>query len=319
MTVASASRRVLYRVSMEFGLYLIGRPSGADRPSAPIVSPDFLAPFAQHAERVGVESLFFVDHILFPAAQLATYPYMATGRYPYDNDEMQIPEPLMLFAFLAGVTTTIRFGTAVLVLPQRDPLLLAKQLATADQLSKGRIELGIGAGWLADEFNALGVDFATRGARTDEYIAVMRTVWRDRIASFHGEFVSFDAMKLTTYPVQLAGIPIIVGGHSAPALRRAGRLGDAFLPASNIGLDEPGRWPAMWAEVCRHAREAGRPDGAVSLQGFGDTLDDARRLHDLGATRMIHNVLEPDLASALAHLDRFRAEVIEPFRADRGE
>ena len=302
---------------MRFGLYLIGRPTGADRPSAPIVSPDFLAPFAQHAERVGIESVFFVDHIVFPAEQRARYPYMEHGRYPYDNDEMQIPEPLMLFAFLAGVTTTLRFGTAVLVLPQRNPLLLAKQLATADQLSRGRVEIGVGAGWLADEFAALGVDFASRGRRTDEYIEVMRTVWRDRVASFHGEFVSFDAMKLTTYPAQPAGIPIIVGGHSAPALRRAGRLGDAFLPASNIGFDDPARWPAMWATVQRHARDAGRPDGAVELQGFGDTLDDARRLHDLGATRMIHNVLEPDLASALAHLERFATEVIEPFRADR--
>lgn len=297
---------------MRFGLYLIGRPSGADRSSAPIVSPDFLVPFVQHAEAVGVESVHFVDHIMFPARQRATYPYMAHGRYPYDNDEMQIPEPIMLFAFLAGVTRTVRFGTAVLVLPQRDPLLLAKQLATADQLSKGRVEIGIGAGWLADEFAALGVDFATRGRRTDEYIDVMRTVWRDRIATHHGEFVNFDEMKLTTHPVQPT-IPIIVGGHSAPAMRRAGRLGDAFLPATNIGYDETADWPGMWATVQRHARDAGRPDGAVELHGFGDTLADARRLHDLGATRMIHNVLEPDLPSALAHLDRFAAEVIEPF------
>jgi probable F420-dependent oxidoreductase len=297
---------------MRFGLYLIGRPSGADRPSAPIASPDFLVPFAQHAERVGIESIHFVDHIVFPARQQATYPYMAHGRYPYDNDEMQIPEPLMLYAFLAGVTTTLRFGTAVLVLPQREPLLLAKQLATADRLSKGRVELGIGAGWLADEFAALGVDFASRGRRTDEWIEVLRTVWRDRVATHHGAFSSFDAMKLTTYPVQ-PSIPIVVGGHSAPAMRRAGRLGDAFLPATNIGYDDHNDWAAMWSTVQAHAREAGRPDGAVELHGFGDTLADARRLHSLGATRMIHNVLEPDLPAALAHLDRFAAEVIEPF------
>ena len=100
-------------------------------------------------------------------------------------------------------------------------------------------------------------------------------MWRDRVATHHGEFVSFDAMKLTTYPVQPAGIPIIVGGHSPPALRRAGGLGDAFLPAINIGLDNPSRWPAMWGERAAPRGEAGRPDGAVELQGFGDTLDDA--------------------------------------------
>jgi probable F420-dependent oxidoreductase len=301
---------------MRFGIYLIGRPSGSGRSSAPIVSPDFLVPFAQHAERVGFESIFFVDHIVFPAHQSAKYPDAKSGSYPYDNDEMQIPEPLMLFAFLAGVTQTLRFATGVLVLPQRNPLLLAKQLATADQLSKGRVELGIGAGWLADEFAALGVDFASRGARTDEYIEVLRTVWRDRVATYHGSFVNIDEMQLTTYPVRPEGIPIIVGGHSPAALRRAGRLGDAFLPASNIGLDEPGRWPIMWAEVQRHAHEADRPSGAVQLQGFGDTLDDARRLRDLGATRMIHNVLEPDLATALIHLDQFAEDVIGRFRDD---
>jgi probable F420-dependent oxidoreductase len=303
---------------MRFGLYLIGRPTGADRSSAPIVSPDFLVPFAQHAERVGVESVFLVDHIVFPADQRAHYPYTEHGRYPYDNDEMQIPEPVMLFAFLAGVTTTLRFGTAVLVLPQRNPLLLAKQLATADQLSKGRVEIGIGAGWLADEFDALGSDFRTRGRRTDEHIEVMRTLWRDPVATFHGEFTSFDAMKLTTYPVQPNGIPIIVGGHSGPAMRRAGRLGDAFLPATNIGWAGVERWAEMWNEVQRHEREAGRAPGSVELQGFGDTLDDARNLHRFGATRMIHNVLEPDLPSAIAHLDRFAEEVIEPFRAEVG-
>jgi probable F420-dependent oxidoreductase len=203
----------------------------------------------------------------------------------------------------------------VLVLPQRNPLLLAKQLATADQLSKGRVELGIGAGWLADEFAALGVDFDSRGARTDEYIEVLRTVWRDRVATYHGSFVNIDEMQLTTHPFRPSGIPIIVGGHSPAALRRAGRLGDAFLPASNIGLDEPDRWPRMWADVQRHAHEAGRPADAVQLQGFGDTLDDAERLRDMGATRMIHNVLQPDLASALDHLDDFAENVIARFRA----
>lgn len=302
---------------MRFGLYLIGRPTGADRSSAPIASPEFLVPFAQHAERVGVESIFFVDHILFPATQRATYPYTAHGRYPYDNDEMQIPEPLMLFAYLSAVTTTMRFGTAVLVLPQRDPMLLAKQLATVDVLSKGRVELGIGSGWLADEFAAIGVDFHTRGRRTDECIDVMRTLWRDRVASHHGEFFSFDDMKLTTWPVQPDGVPIVVGGHSPAALRRAGVRGDAFLPATFLG-DPQADWDGWWATVQRHARDAGRSEGAVELQAFGDTLEHARRLRVLGGTRMIHNVLEPDLASALAHLDRFAAEVIEPYRAEHG-
>ena len=298
---------------MRFGLYLIGRPSAATKASAPIASAEFLIPFAQHAESLGIESLFFVDHIVFPAEQKAHYPYSESGAYPWDNDDMQLPEPLMLFAFLSAVTTTLRFGTAVLVLPQRNPLLLAKQLATVDRLSKGRVELGIGAGWLEDEFRALGYDFATRGIRTDEYIEVLRELWTRPVASYHGLTIEFDAIKLTTSPVQQRGIPIIVGGHSPPALRRAGRLGDAFLPAMNASQERE-RWPILWTEVQRAAVDAGRDPAAIELQGFGESLADARRLADLGATRMIHNVLEPDLPQALDHLDRFAANVIEPFR-----
>ena len=194
---------------MRFGLYLIGRPSGATKASAQIATPEFLIPFAQHAESLGIESLFFVDHIVFPSEQKAQYPYSQSGAYPWDNDEIQLPEPLMLFAFLSAVTTKLRFGTGVLVLPQRNPLLLAKQLATVDRLSKGRVELGIGAGWLEDEFRALGYDFGSRGLRTDEYIEVLRELWTNPVASYHGLTIEFDAVRLTTMPVQPNGIPII--------------------------------------------------------------------------------------------------------------
>jgi alkanesulfonate monooxygenase SsuD/methylene tetrahydromethanopterin reductase-like flavin-dependent oxidoreductase (luciferase family) len=141
---------------------------------------------------------------------------------------------------------------------------------------------------------------------------VLRTLWREPVASFHGATIDFDHIKLTTHPVQASGVPIIVGGHSNAALRRAGRLGDAFLPAMNVG-QEPDAWPAMWAAVQGAAAAADRPAGAVELHGFGDTLEHAHRLRDLGATRMIHSVLEPDLPRAIAHLDRFAAEVIGRF------
>ena len=294
---------------MKFGLYLIGSATGAaGPPAAPIADPEFLAGFAQHAETVGCESLFFADHIVFPAAKRAAYPYAQSGAYPWDNEHTQLPEPLALMAFLAGVTDTLRFGTAVLVLPQRHPMLLAKQLATIDVLSGGRVDLGIGSGWLADEFDAMGYTFTDRGARTDEYIDVMRELWANPVASFDGPTVSFDRIQLTTLPRQSGGIPIIVGGHSPPALRRAGRRGDAFLPAFSASQDRE-RWPQMWAEVQHWGAEAGR-DGQCELQGFGATLDDARFLADLGATRMIFSTHDPDLASARATLSRFADEVI---------
>ena len=294
---------------MKFGLYLIGSATGASGPpAAPIADPEFLAGFARHAEAVGCDSLFFADHIVFPATKEAPYPYAESGAYPWDNERMQLPEPLALMAFLAGVTDSLRFGTAVLVLPQRHPMLLAKQLATIDVLSRGRAELGIGTGWLADEFDALGYSFADRGARTDEYIDVMRELWANPVASFAGPTVDFDRIQLTTHPRQPGGVPIIVGGHSPPALRRAGQRGDAFLPAFSASQHRDA-WPEMWDEVQRWAADAGRA-GACELQGFGASLDDARFLADLGATRMIYSTHDPDLASAQATLDRFSDEVI---------
>ena len=294
---------------MKFGLYLIGSATGAaGSPAAPIADPEFLAGFARHAEAVGCESLFFADHIVFPVSKQASYPYAESGAYPWDNEHTQLPEPLALMAYLAAVTDSLRFGTAVLVLPQRHPILLAKQLATIDVLSGGRAELGIGAGWLADEFDALGYSFADRGARTDEYIDVMRELWGNPVASFAGPTVAFDRIQLTTLPRQAGGIPIIVGGHSPPALRRAGQRGDAFLPAFSASQNRD-RWPDMWAEAQRWAAESGRA-GACELQGFGATLDDARFLADLGATRMIYSTHDPDLASAQATLNRFADEVV---------
>ena len=294
---------------MKFGLYLIGSATGVTGPpAAPIADPEFLAGFARHAEEVGCDSLFFADHIVFPEAKRALYPYAGSGAYPWDNEHTQLPEPLALMAFLAGVTRSLRFGTAVLVLPQRHPMLLAKQLATIDVLSGGRAELGIGAGWLADEFDALGYSFANRGARTDEYIDVMRELWSNPVASFSGPTVAFEGVQLTTHPRQPGGIPISVGGHSPPALRRAGQRGDAFLPAFSASQNRD-RWPEMWAEVQRWAADAGRAE-ACELQGFGATLDDARFLADLGATRMIYSTHDPDLDSAKATLDRFATEVV---------
>jgi alkanesulfonate monooxygenase SsuD/methylene tetrahydromethanopterin reductase-like flavin-dependent oxidoreductase (luciferase family) len=135
-------------------------------------------------------------------------------------------------------------------------------------------------------------------------------LWRNRVASHAGTNLTFADVRLTTHPVQPGGVPIIVGGQSAPALRRAGRLGDGFLPACNIE-QAPDSYASMWDEVRRHADDAGRDPDAVKLHGFGATLGGARRLASLGAVRMIWSVSEPDLDSSRRALDRFAAEVLE--------
>jgi probable F420-dependent oxidoreductase len=292
---------------MRYGLYLIGQATGRGA-AAPIADPSFVVPFARHAEALGFDSMFFADHIVFPAHKKEPYPYTESGAYPWDNDATQLPEALSLMAFLAGATTTMRFGTAVLVLPQRDPILLAKQLATMDRLSAGRIELGIGAGWLRDEFEILGWTFDDRGSRTDEWIEVMRTLWREPVASHAGPHLTFTDVRLTTHPVQPGGVPIIVGGHSAPALRRAGRFGDGFLPAYNIEQNPDG-YAAHWATVREHAARSGREPTSIALHGFGATRAGADRLAELGAVRMICSLSEPDLDASTRKLDQLAVEL----------
>ena len=137
-------------------------------------------------------------------------------------------DPLIALSFAAAATSTIRLATGVLLLPEHNPLLLAKQVASLDALSRGRLSLGVGVGWSREEFDALGVPFERRGTRADEYLAAMRTVWRDDVASFAGEFVSFAGMRVNPRPVRDRRIPIVVGGNSDAALRRAARLADGW-------------------------------------------------------------------------------------------
>src|SRR5438270_7211678 len=172
-------------------------------------------------------------------------------------EDLPIPDPLIWLAYIASATRTLKLGTAILILPQRNPVVTAKAVATLDHLAGGRrVLLGIGVGWLAEEFAALGVPFEDRGARTDEYVAAMRTLWTQERASFHGRFVNFD--EVFCRPLPAAPIPIIVGGDTKAAARRAGRLGDGYFPAR----DAP---PELFEEMRKAAVEAGRDPSAIEV------------------------------------------------------
>ena len=170
---------------------------------------------------------------------------------PGGRDDFPLPDPLIWMAFVAAATTRIKFATGILILPQHNPVLAAKQIATLDHLSRGRILLGVGVGWLREEFAALGVPFEERGARTDEYIAAMRELWSADKPTFKGRFVAFKEAYCRPQPVNKS-VPIIVGGHSDAAARRAGRLGDGFFPAS--------RAPAQLIALARKEAEAAGRD-----------------------------------------------------------
>lgn len=192
--------------------------------------PDDAKHAAILAEKVGFESIIAVEHVVIPTHYETVYPYGPTGKLPGGID-MAWPDPLAWLTFVGAVTTKLRLLTGVLVLPQRNPLVLAKHLATIDVLTGGRMELGIGVGWLKEEFNAIGIPFMRRGARVDEYVRAMRVLWEADDVSFTGEFVEFDRVSCNPKPLQ-GRVPIIVGGHTKPAIRRAATLGDGFFPAT---------------------------------------------------------------------------------------
>lgn len=206
---------------MEFGI------SGAN--VGPFASAEGARVMATAAEAAGFDSIWTFEHVVVPAGYQSTYPYSASGRAPM-LEQADLPDPLIWLTWAAAHTSRLHLGTGILILPQRNPLVLAKEVATLHALSGARVLLGIGAGWLQEEFDALGVPFEDRGARTDEYVHAMRALWAGGAASFDGRFVAFtDCISLPVPPG--GGVPITVGGHSEAAARRAGRLGDGYFPA----------------------------------------------------------------------------------------
>ena len=247
------------------------------------VSPEGATALASIAEENGFESLWTVEHVVVPADYRSTYPYSPTGRMPGAEDS-PIPDPLIWLTWVAAATRTLRLATGILILPQRTPALLAKELATLDVLSGGRVTLGVGVGWLEEEFKALGVPFEHRGARADEYIEALRVLWREDESTYHGRFVEFERAKSYPKPVQPGGIPIAVGGHTPAAARRAGRLGDEFVP----GVGSLEQLEPLLDVMRASAVEAGRDPDAIGVTMAGPAdVDSVKRLADRGVTRVV--------------------------------
>jgi probable F420-dependent oxidoreductase len=234
----------------------------------------------QAGEAAGFESAWTVEHTVVPANYSSPYPYSADGKMAGGVDDVPLPDPLIWMAYMAAVTTTIRFATGILIVPQHNPVVLAKEVATLDHLSGGRIMLGIGVGWMREEFDAIGASFGDRGARTDEYVAVMRELWTAERPTFHGKFVNFDETYCRPQPAQ-GSVPIIVGGDTVPAAKRAGRLGDGYFPARNAPQD-------LIDLARRTAEEHGRdPDGLEITTSVPDNLDDIPALAARGVSRLL--------------------------------
>lgn len=217
---------------------------------------------ARAAESWGYDSVWAADRIVIPWEIKTPYPYSSDQRFIVPPDRPFL-EPLTCLSFLAGRTERITLGVSVLVLPYRHPLYWAKIATTLDHLSKGRFILGVGVGWMAEEFDALGVEFSERGQRTDEQLELLRCLWEKERSTFHGRYYRFDDVAFYPKPLQKPGIPIYVGGEGIHARRRAARYGDAWFPY--FVRITPQELAARFGEVRRLAADAGRDPGKIKL------------------------------------------------------
>lgn len=289
---------------MHFGIMFANTMDFASGPGA--------LELARQAELAGFESLWTVEHVIYPDSYESAYPYAADGKMPA-KASTPIPDPLIWLAYVAGVTTRLRLGTGILILPQRNPLILAKEVATLDSLSGGRVELGIGVGWLREEFDAIGVPWERRGERTDDYIRAMRALWAADHADHEGDFARFANVSSNPKPTN-GDVRIVVGGHSKAAARRAGLLGDGFFP----GKGTPDELTELFDIVRQTAADAGRDPAVIEMTVGGpfvrssDPVGEVQRMADLGVDRLVFPAfafLKPDIAEACA---AFGESVIAP-------
>lgn len=261
---------------MKFGLMFAN--------AGPFAYPESFENLVKTADEVGIESIWSVEHVAVPVGYKSVYPYSPDGRMP-GPESVPIPDPIVPLAYAAAITKNLRLGTGVVILPQRHPLYVAKQMATVDVLSHGRAMLGVGIGWLEEEFNAVGVPFKERAKRTEESIKAIRSLWKDEPEAFDGQFYKWNAVESHPKPVQRGGVPIIVGGHAKGAARRAARCGDGFFP----GRGDLDSLTALFAEMRDECAKIGRDPKEIELTAGTPVtdLDSIRKFAELGVSRMI--------------------------------
>jgi probable F420-dependent oxidoreductase len=298
-----------------------------------LATHDSIVAMLRHAEALGFTSATMADHIVFPTDVASKYPYDASGNHPSTGDAI---EPLSLMAFAAGATSTLRFITSVLILPHRNPVLTAKMIASIDVLSKGRVTLGIGVGWLREEFAALAApDFDRRGAISDEYVAIFKALWSPGPVEFQGRYYSFAPLCSEPLPIQKPHPPIWVGGHSKAALRRTARYADGWHPIGTVaGTAElrPPEFRQMLDDLKRMTEVEGRnydditiafvprlretataidaPDRMPFSGSAAQILDDVETYRRLGVSHLSFDFRAADLNQTLQRMDWFARQIM---------
>jgi probable F420-dependent oxidoreductase len=262
---------------MRLGLHALGIGSGSERAVIEAV--------ARAAEQQAFATLWSGEHVVMVDESASRYPYADDGKIAVPAVADWI-DPMVCLSFAAAATTTIGLATGVLLLPEHNPVIVAKQAASLDKLSGGRFTLGIGIGWSREEFDALGIPFERRAARTADYVAAMRTIWRDDIASHAGGFANFSAIRVNPKPFRDGRIPVVLGGNSEAALRRVAQWGDGWYGFNLGGADDAAAKLATLLRLCEHAgRDRGELRLAVALRDPQPA--DATRLAELGVDELV--------------------------------
>lgn len=281
---------------------------------SPIATPDYLMAIGAAADRLGFASLWAPEHVVLFDEYESKYPYSDDGKLAVGRDA-GILDPFNVLAFLAAATTKVRLGTGIALVPQRNPVYTAKQVTTVDRLSNGRVDFGVGIGWLREEFAALGVPWARRGPRTEEYLEVMRRLWMDEVSSFEGEFYSLPPCRQSPKPIQAPHPPVIFGGESDAALGRVARKGDGWYGFNLTPETAAERIGALDQMLEREGRR--RQDVSISVRpapGFF-TPAHADEFRQLGVDQLILVIGGRSTESVVGRMEAIAAELVAPVSA----
>ena len=252
--------------------------------------PGYVIPLVEMLEDAGIEIVWTVEHVIMAEHYEPLYPYSDDGKAPTAPDTL-MPDPLEWLAFAAARTDRLRLGTAVVIASQHSAAILAKRVATLDALSRGRVRLGVGIGWQREEYEAIGVPYRDRGRRLDETIEAMRTLWREDVATYQGRHVTFENVHMDAKPANGESVPILIGGSSEFAARRAGRLGDGWYPF----VISPEAFAEGVETISKTASDAGRDLAEIELTIWPASYDFMRTMDvefvrsytDAGASRVV--------------------------------
>lgn len=269
----------------------------------------------ERADRRGFHSLWLAEHVVLFDEYNSSYPYTPDGKIAL-GEEAGILEPFTTMGYLSAVTQNIRLGTGICLLPQRNPLYTAKEVSNVDHLSNGRIDFGIGIGWLREEFEALGVDWARRGARTDEYVQILKTLWCDAESQYRGEFHNLPPCRMYPKPVQKPHPPIYVGGETDAALGRVARVGQGWFGVYHTPQTAAERIGKLSSLLSEQGRALTDVDVTVGVPfGVQPSMDEVKRFRDAGVNQLILPIFLQRAEATLADIDDLAKRIVEPAAA----